>query len=222
MNGEPSRVVALGRAARNMSYTRIPIRLESSNMRACIPSILVALTGCLPNAWAQEVTPIEFEPESAEFADAAAGYDRLWSEEGAHIVAALERITTLELDRMPIRAVVYEGPSFSGNGERPMRMRASYPPDTRRAGLVHELGHRLLTQLAPQDFDHHPVLFLFLYDVWVDLWGEEFAAAQVAIESSRRGIYDYAGAWNVALTLDANERAALWRDFLSRHRALAE
>ena len=46
---------------------------------------------------------------------------------------------------IPIRAIVYEGISNSGYKRIPMRMRASYPPDTKRATLVHELAHRLIS-----------------------------------------------------------------------------
>lgn len=189
-------------------------------IRTGLVSITVA--SWLSVAAGQQVTSIEFEPEAPEFADDAAEYQQLWAREGERIVAALERATWLELERQPISAVVYEGPSFSGDRDRPMRMRASYAPDTKRGTLVHELGHRLLAGIEPQDFDHHPVLYLFQYDVWVDLWGREFADAQVAVESGRRGMYDYEGAWNGALTLDADERSALWRDFLSRHRTATD
>lgn len=94
-----------------------------------------------------------------------------------------------------------------------MRMRASYPYDTKRGTLVHELSHRLISELVPKKFEDHPVIFLFLYDAWVELWGRDFADSQVAVESRRRGIYDYEAAWKTALELSAEERSIRWAEF---------
>ena len=118
----------------------------------------------------------------------------------------------------PIRAIVYEGISNSGYRDRPMRMRASYPPDTKRATLVHELAHRLISDLVPQHVEEHPIIFLFVYDVWVKLWGQEFADEQVAVESERRGRYDYESAWRDALALGPDGRAKRWSQFLAERR----
>ncbi|MGH7576755.1 MAG: hypothetical protein ACREM1_16730 [Longimicrobiales bacterium] len=98
-----------------------------------------------------------------------------------------------------------------------MRMRASYPEATKRATLVHELAHRLISELVPKDFDDHPVIFLFIYDVWVELWGKPFADEQIVVESRRRGIYDYETAWRNTLELTAQERAARFEQFLMDH-----
>jgi hypothetical protein len=91
----------------------------------------------------------------------------------------------------------------------PMRMRASYPPDTKKATLIHELGHRLQSGFFRRDEEEHGPLFLWLYDTWVQLYGREFADAQVEIEKRRRG--PYPKAWDDALALSAAERAARWR-----------
>jgi hypothetical protein len=50
---------------------------------------------------------------------------------------------------------------------------------------VHELGHRLMGELVPAGVDHHSIIFLFVYDVWVELWGQSFADEQVTIERAR-------------------------------------
>ena len=67
-----------------------------------------------------------------------------------------------------------------------MLLRASYPTETKRGTLVHELAHRLAADV-PFKGDHHELIFLFVYDVWVDLWGQPFADDQVRIESLRKG-----------------------------------
>jgi hypothetical protein len=55
------------------------------------------------------------------------------------------------------------------------------------------------------------VIFLFVYDVWAQLWGKEFADAQVVVESGRRGLYDYESAWRDALALGVVGRSERWR-----------
>ena len=64
-----------------------------------------------------------------------------------------------------------------------------------------------------KDFEEHPVIFLFVYDAWVELWGQEFADPQVVVESRRQGRYDYAGAWKDALALGKSGRAEAWAKF---------
>ncbi len=158
---------------------------------------------------------IDFEPESAKFAAATDEYREIWRTEGERISAALEQATGLKMEAGPIRAIVFEGISNSGYHRMPMYMRASYPPDTKRATLVHELAHRLIADLVPREFEEHPIIFLFVYDVWVQLWGQAFADEQVAVESERRGHYDYESAWRDALALGAEGRAERWSQFLA-------
>ena len=86
-----------------------------------------------------------------------------------------------------------------------MLLRASYPAATKRATLVHELAHRLANDVRVP-FDHHEVIFLFVYDVWVELWGPMIADEQVVIESRRTGA-DYAGMWKKVLAMSPAERA---------------
>ena len=160
---------------------------------------------------------IDFQPESARYTSATEEYREIWRAEGAKIGATLEEATGLEMESGPIRAIVYDGISNSGYKQRvPMRMRASYPPDTKRATLVHELAHRLISSYVGKNEDDHPIIFLFVYDVWVRLWGQEFADEQVAVEGKRTGHYDYAGAWRDALALGPQERAKRWSEFLAR------
>ena len=161
-----------------------------------------------------------FQPESDTFAAATREYTAIWNREGARIIAAMERATGLCFDSPPyadttINAIVFEGVSYSGYRERPMRLRASYPEPTKRATLVHELGHRLQIGVAG-DEDEHEVLFLWLYDMWVELWGKQFADEQVIVERARRG--PYPRAWDAALALNATERAAKFARLRDRKR----
>jgi len=185
------------------------------------PSILVTAlvsVACQTTAATREPPRVPrlrltFVPESSTFADAAREYERLWASEGDRIVRAMESVSGLPLRDTAVRVIVYEGVSSSGYRDIPMRMRASYPPDTKKATLIHELGHRLQQGLFRRDEEQHGPLFLWLYDVWVELYGREFADAQVEIEKRRRG--PYPKAWDDALALSAVERAARWRALLA-------
>ena len=158
-------------------------------------------------------TQINFKAEAPQFEAAAEQYRLIWKQEGERIAATLHGLTGVHLEPGPIQTIVFEGVSNSGYRDIPMRMRASLPADTKRATLVHELSHRLISHLVPKDFEEHPVIFLFVYDAWVELWGQEFADAQVAVESRRRGLYDYEGAWKDALALGKTGRAKAWAKF---------
>lgn len=176
--------------------------------------LLVALS-----ASGSDAAEIAFIAEAPDFAIAADEYRTIWLTDGDRIADALARHTGLRLESKPISAIVYEGVSWSGDDVTPMRLRASYTRDTKRATLVHELSHRLIAGLVSDGAEDHPIIFLFVYDVWVDLWGEDFASAQVVVESSRKGIYDYEDAWRIALSYGATERAKRWAQFVSDRRA---
>jgi hypothetical protein len=157
-----------------------------------------------------------FFPQDEKFTAAAAEYRRVWAGEGSRIVEAMERATALTFLETHVNAVIYEGVSSSGVGDVPMQLRASNPPDVKKATLVHEHGHRLIAQLRnrPAGLDEHRVLFLFLYDVWESLWGKAFADQQVKVESGRRGLYDYETAWKWALSLSKDQRASRFAEIV--------
>jgi hypothetical protein len=151
---------------------------------------------------------VNFTASADSFRAATEEYRAIWMEEGPRMVATMEKLTGLRFEPGPIEVSVYEGTSFSGDpGGRPMLMRASYPAATKRATLVHELGHRLANDIAGP-FDHHELIFLFVYDAWIDLWGKTFADGQVVVESGRKGLVDYAGIWKKTLMLTAEERSS--------------
>jgi hypothetical protein len=194
-------------------------------MRPLLPLALGAtLLACTPHRVAPRAEPssavrVTFVAQADSVAAARDAYEALWREEGPHIVRVMERVSGIRFDAPPyadtaIAAIVFEGVSSSGYRETPMHLRASYPADTRKATLVHELGHRLQAGVARRDEDEHEVLFLWLYDAWVALWGPEFADAQVAVERARRG--PYPRAWDAALALDAAGRAARWKALRDR------
>lgn len=156
-------------------------------------------------------TPVEMEfvPESPTFDAAATIYTDIWRKDGARMVEVMEKISGIRFADRRVRAIVLEGVSYSGFGDRPMRLRASYPDEVKRATLVHELGHRLLSGIRTRDeIDEHRKLFLVLYEMWIALYGQDFADRMVQVERGRKGLYDYDSAWTWALALSPEQRAA--------------
>jgi len=156
--------------------------------------------------------PVSFVPVEPRFARAADEYREIWEAEGARIVAALEAATGVTFPQVPIEMIVHEGAPMTAYDGRTIRLRAGYSPAYKQATLVHELGHRL-SFLLPRDpaLDDHRLLYLFLYDVWTDLYGRDFADRMVSIERRIPGRYDYDAAWTWALAMTREERQARLR-----------
>jgi hypothetical protein len=161
---------------------------------------------------------LDFVPESETFAAAVGEYERIWAADAARIVRTMQEVSGLTFTDTAVTAIVFEGVSSSGYRDTPMRLRASYPFDTKKATLIHELGHRLQSPLFRQEDEEHGPLFLWLYDTWVQLYGKEFADAQVAIEKRRRG--PYTRAWDEALSLSPKQRAERWKAIVENQRKL--
>lgn len=160
---------------------------------------------------------MSFAPEAEKFAEATKEYQALWGSEGEKMIEAMEQVSGLKFAPQEVQVVVFEGPSNSGYGDKPMKLRASYPAEVKKATLMHELGHRLNWEIKkrPEDVDEHRLLFLYLYDAWGKLYGKEFADRMVEVEKKRKGIYDYEAAWNWALSMTAQERAAKLRQVVA-------
>ena len=172
-------------------------------------------------AQSRQVT-MTFSPEekTPAFKAAVDEYRAIWAAEGTRIIGGLEQISKLKFPEKSVKAEIYEGPSFSGRGGAPMRLRASYKPDEKKGTLVHELGHRMNAQLTlrPHDLDEHRLLFLYLYDLYVDLYGKEFADKEVAFGKTLKGLYDYEAAWNWAMAMSREERLAKFAEVVGANR----
>lgn len=162
---------------------------------------------------------VRFVASSSEFAPAVREYEQIWAADGARIIAAMEKIAGVsfvyeQFADTSITATVVERPSSSGFRDLSgMELRASYPADTKRATLIHELGHRLMAGLYRRDEEEHGALFLWVYDVWTDLYGQRFADEQVSVERRRGGPYPQA--WDDALASNRDGRAQRWRAILA-------
>lgn len=170
------------------------------------------LSLCLWVGLAAAAPPVEFVSVEPRFAEATDEYRHLWESEGPQIVDALERATGLQFPAEPIALIIHQGPPMTSYDGRSIRLRASYSPAYKRATLVHELGHRIALGLPRvAGLDDHRLLYLFLYDVWTDLYGQDFAERMVRIERRIRGVYDYDAAWSWALSMTRTERQARLR-----------
>ncbi len=183
--------------------------------------LIFVVTSTLVAAQSRRVN-LSFSPEekTPTFNAAVDEYRAIWSAEGNRIIDGMERISTLKFPEKSVKVHIYEGPSFSGRGGAPMRLRASYKPDEKKGTLVHELGHRMNAQLRirPQELDEHRLLFLYLYDLYVDLYGKEFADREVAFGKTLKGLYDYEAAWTWAMAMSREERRAKFADVVSANR----
>jgi len=190
-----------------------------SGLTVTVPILVLMSTFTLAQNHRVDVT---FSPQEKKpaFVAAVGEYRGIWSAEGDRIIEGLEKISTLRFPEKHVKAEIYEGPSFSGRGGAPMKLRASYQAEEKKGTLVHELGHRMNAQLKvrPADLDEHRLLFLYLYDLYVDLYGKDFADREVAFGKTLKGIYDYEGAWNWALAMSREERSARFAEVLKANR----
>jgi hypothetical protein len=197
------------------------LRVLARGVRLAALFLLVACSsapGPSPASAPVRIFRLEFVPESETFAAAVGEYERIWAADAARIVRTMQEVSGLTFTDTAITAIVYEGVSSSGFRDTPMRLRASYTIDTKKATLIHELGHRLQSPLFRKEDEEHGPLFLWLYDTWVELYGREFADAQVAVEKRRRG--PYPAAWDEALTLSPKQRAERWKAIVENQRRL--
>lgn len=165
----------------------------------------------------RDILELRFEPESdnKEFIQATEEYREIWEKDGQRILRVLEDLTSLEFQESRINVEIFEGISFAGRGDIPMKLRASYPREVKKGTLVHELSHRLLAgngivsltnEGKMDDLGLHKQIDLFLYDALCKLYGQEFADKQVEYEKNLQPFYRQA--WEWALKMTPEERAA--------------
>ncbi len=202
-------VVPFSRAAARSAWVDDPKHFRPRGRCAAALTLALALTAAAP--------PVTFAPAGPRFTSAAAEYRQLWNAEGARIAATMEAVTGLTFPEERIEAIVSETPPMTAYDGRSMRLKGSYSADYRLATLIHEMGHRLALTLPRRgDLDDHRLLYLFLYDVWSDLYGRDYADHMVRIERRIPGGYDYDAAWTWALSMTRAERQARLRAQLPR------
>ena len=169
-----------------------------SNRRPAVCILSLLLAGAAP--------PLSFTPVNSGFAEAADEYRRLWTADGPRIVAAMESVSGLDFPPAPVEAIVSEGRPMATLDGRILRLRASYSPAYKKATLVHEVGHILALGIRGRaELDDHRLLYLFLYDVWTELYGRDFADRMVSIERRIAPSYDEAWTWALAMTREQRQ-----------------
>ena len=160
---------------------------------------------------------INFYPESdnPEFEKASMGYAKLWEEEGIRIQKTIENISGLRFKEKIINALVFDNVSYSV----PLQLTANVTFERKRGALVHELCHRLVVGnnievKSGKSYNSwiltiHKHIDLILYDVWIELYGENFAKREIKYEISLwtgKDISPYKIAWDWALSMTKEKR----------------
>lgn len=164
---------------------------------------------------------ITFYPDSdqPEFLKASKEYQHIWDEDGERIIETIERVSSLRFLEKFINAIVFEGISRS----HPFCLRASYKEEHKKSTIIHELCHRLSVgnHIVIKDergltssLENHRILNLILYDIWSDLYGEEFAKEAALIESKRQQFYK--DAWDYALGFNRETRAMKFAEIIKK------
>lgn len=174
---------------------------------------------------------IFFHPDcdDKELLKAAEEYQQIWDIESKKMLETIEKISGLSFKEKFINALVIEEMSRS----HPLTLRASYHNGQKRAVLVHELCHRLIAgnvvinerkrkldkkKLLALSTERHKLLDLILYDILIDLYGEDFADKNITIESKRQNFYKEA--WQWALSFNREQRSELFSKFVAKDKLI--
>jgi hypothetical protein len=169
--------------------------------------------------------PLSFVPLEPRFEEGAEEYRQLWETDGPRIVAEMEALTGIAFPAQPVEVLVRDGPPMTAFDGRTIRLRARCSPGCKLGTFTHELGHRLALELPrTAEIDDHRLLYLFLYDAWTDLYGQDFADRMVRVERRIPGAYDYDAAWSWALAMTREQRQARLRTLaaLRQHNPTAQ
>lgn len=147
------------------------------------------------------------DSDLGNYSQAITEYQQIWEEPGVKIVEVWEELTKLSFRESEINAVVFNGISHS----HPLSLRDNIDTNRKKSVLVHELGHRLLYGRVIQpnysSLENHKTLFLVLYDVFVELFGRDFANEAVKWDKNLpRDAYKQA--WEWAMQFSKEGRAA--------------
>ena len=166
---------------------------------AIVPLLWLLLAAAAP--------PVTFTPLEPRFEGTAGYYRQLWHAEGPRIMATLERVSGFAFPDRPLEIILRDGRPMTGYGCSAIRLRGTYMGPTAVGTLIHELGHCLAAAMPRSaGLDEHRLLYLFLYDVWTDLYGSAFADRMVSLERRITTGFDYDGAWTWALAMTREER----------------
>lgn len=147
---------------------------------------------------------------------AANVYSKIWKNDGSRITKVAEKISGLKFKEKKIIAKVHRGMSRS----EPLYLDSRFKSYGKRGNLIHELLHRLLyangvdkNEVGENKLESHKILDLILYDIWVEIYGAEFADWVVNQEKSFSDTYKKA--WEWALNMNEEERKSKFTEIVT-------
>jgi len=172
---------------------------------------------------------INFLPDSdrkdrlADIQKALKEYKAIWEKDGVRIVKTIEKVSNLNFAESEINAIVYK--SSLNARSVPLSLSTYYPKNRKLELLTHELCHRLLSgnpfrldlkKGQSHNVELHKILFLILYDIWIELRGKEYADKSVEANCKYSKSGDSKKAWEWALSFSKEEREKKFKEFIKR------
>ncbi len=168
---------------------------------------------------------INFYPESnnPKFEKAAIQYNKIWEKDGKKIIRTIEKVSGLRFGEKVINAVTFGGNSVS----IPLELKSEVPIKNMKGTLVHELCHRLIAgnnahihyseDRYKYFIEYHKPVTLILYDIWIELYGKDYAARQIEYEMSSvwkgKAISPYKIVWVWALGMTKEEKQKKFKKY---------
>ena len=150
-------------------------------------------------------------------------YKIMWSIEGKRIQDAFKKILSLPFKESKISLLINEGLNFSNDSGKTEDsiMNFRYNNRCKLGTFLHELSHRIVMEYSLYERakklyelnDIHELIDLFLYDIIVELYGEEAANLRVEYESNFEDVI-YKNSWHKALSFTFKERQLMLKEIV--------
>lgn len=146
-------------------------------------------------------------------------YRAIWEEERGKIVKTLEDMSGLKFKEDTIIATISET-SFS---HPLLTLKGTINKERKLATLIHELIHILfvdndikLQGIENPSLEEHKLVYLFQYDVFTKLYGEDFAIRNAKADIKYRPKI-HKLAWDWVLSFSKGERAEKFKEMTSKY-----
>jgi hypothetical protein len=163
---------------------------------------------------------INFFPDSdkRDISSHVKEYENIWNEFGEKIVEAFEKYSGLKFNETYVNALVFGAGNLSQS--HPLCLKANCETDEKKSLLLHELAHRIIyrKRKLPNIEDNkdstllHFHMNLFLFDVWKEVFGNEFALQ--SIEREKLYAEKYKTAWEKFEQHTEDERKQILKEIL--------
>lgn len=158
---------------------------------------------------------INFHPECdiPRFIEGAEDYKKIWQADGEKISTVIENISGFKFRAEEYNAIILDN---KPSGSYPLILLSSYPFEKKQSTLIHELTHKVLPRteaMKQSELENHKVLNLILYEIWIEVYGMEFADNAIKGEIIWSDIYKEA--WNWAISLSKEERQKEYQKYFN-------